>query len=1140
MTKKKIFLLYLIAIIFTSAFLFRVKVKAANAPALKEGTYLTGQTLSIWPSWSLLGNALGVNLPSDPINQLATAGTCVTSTNRFCINDGQCPAGETCVLHDPETGWSVANRRFTFACSKDSYAYRYIASTTPGAYTVRARFEDPGITPANFNSFVSSFVSTTIFKINESSGVCNFDQEISSMQSGVCGDGKLNLNKGEQCDPPGVIEYTIGCVGNIKNLSVCGKNCKWTASTTLCSSLSKCGNGSVEFGETCDEGVLNGKYNHCNITCNGISALGKCGDGALQSTYEVCDPGTPGVEKYAASKAASCSWDCQKFGPYCGDAITQTQYGEECDGSQTCSIDGNPGVRVCTSNCLQQDRDAAAWWHLEKLTGHKPGLTNKTDDATANGNLAICPIGNCPTTSTGKYGNGREFSSVSGVSGRYLTVGSSASLEAISSLSVEAWIYPTLTSSLYQRIIEKGGPGTGKGYDLEFNVSATTSKVRFNLWNGTQTSVDSKSSIPTGTWTHVVGTYALNGTNNVAKIYINGVLENTNSINKQIPIMAKDTGSLAIGKSATALTSFFFGSMDEVKIYNRVLSDDQVRNNYQSGWYCVATTTPVANAPSGCGDNIVDPNEACDRGTANNGRACSPTYGKSCSYCSVDCQNTIDVQPTEYCGNGVIESSEKCEVAGANIFSAATTSGRTASTKTLSANGYQELACANETTLPHTIKKGTKSCDDCALGAVRSCVQCGLDVNGVGVQGGLINVVQNPITNSPLDSLFVKKLNNSSLSLSVGPARLPEPWCQSILCIDTPGPLSPIIGRAKKTSVSTDLTSYALFNPYATGTKPALINSAPICSTGDTFNDKYQMYVNNDWNRPLDFSVAADPQSWLYDLVLSPVVSSTKRAKDLRIVVSWVGSGDFYSGVLNPFATTTNQNPQIEGASYVAPGPSYQYATGTTYYNSPVDFKKFGIWYHGFNSTPGQTSAEAFTIDTAAMSGNTYSFYVRSPSYPIRIYKNTAKLRVDVYLPEQDSNQYHFGTPARTYYFISSAPSDNQNSRYWQVFNIKAPSTSSLSVSDIMPINTIVTGPAYFQYTNPLVPNPPCTVADWQVAYPPQYCAIGTTVTRTVTWTKITNCNGGVQHQPTETITYTCGGPIFTPVIAPSTNKIQP
>ena len=1125
---KKLILLSVMAVMTLGFFVYQ-KVNAANAPALKEGTYLTGQTLSIWPSWSVLGNTLGVNLPSDPINQLATAGTCVTSTNRFCINDSQCPAGESCVLHDPETGWSVANRRFTFACSRDSYAYRYIASTTPGFYTVRAHFEDSGISPANYNSFVASFVSTSIFKINDSSGVCNFDQEISSMQSGACGDGKLNTNKGEQCDPPGRIEYAAGCVGSIRNLTVCNKNCQWTASTTPCSSLSKCGNGSREFGETCDDGNLNGKYNHCNITCNGVSALGKCGDSVLQSAYEICDPGAGGVEKYNLNKNLSCAWDCQNFGPYCGDSITQTKFGEECDGSQTCSADGNPGARVCESNCRKKDADAAAWWRLDALVG------SQTVDASVNANNATCTSPNCPVVGMGKYGQGFTFTQNSNAP-RFLTVASSASLTPTTSFTVEAWIYPINTTTRYQRIVERGGPSVGRGYDLEFNTSATTSAVRFNLWNGPQqTAVDSRA-IATLVWTHVVGTYEKSGTGSIAKIYINGVLENTNvssAAGGAMGALVKTSGNLSIGKSTTISstgstnTNFFFGSMDEIKIYNRALSASEIQNNYESGWYCATTSTPVVSATSGCGDNVVDANEACDRGTANNGRACSPTYGQTCSYCSADCQNTIDVQPAQYCGNGVIESSEKCEVAGGNIFSSVTTTGRTTSIKNLSYNGYQELACANETTPPHTIRKGSKSCADCALGTVRTCVQCGADVTGVSVDGNLINVLENPITSSPLDPLFVKKITYGALSLSVS-------LCKSStgveLCPPWLPPVSPLVARALK-NINSDLVSYSLHNPHISGYPPALINSDPICSAGDSFNDKYQMYVNYDWSRPLNFPVVADPQSWQYDLVLSPVVSSTKRAKDLRVVVSWVGSGDFYSGVFNPFASTTlNQNPQIEGAAYVVPGPSYKYANGINYYNAPADFKKFGVWYHGFNTTLGQTSAEAFTIDTAFMNGNTYSFYVRAPSYPIRTFKNTAKLKVDVFLPEQDSNQYHYGTPARTYYFIAASPSDNPNARYWQVFNINAPRVG-LSVADITDINAIVTGPAYFKYTNPLVANSTCTAADWQSSYSPSVCPLSQTQTRT--WTKTTNCINGVQHPPTETVS--CQLPVLQPTTQPTT-----
>ena len=134
----------------------------------------------------------------------------------------------------------------------------------------------------------------------------------------------------------------------------------------------------------------------------------------------------------------------------------------------------------------------------------------------------------------------------------------------------------------------------------------------------------------------------------------------------------------------------------------------------------------------------------------------------------------------------------------------------------------------------------------------------------------------------------------------------------------------------------------------------------------------------------------------------------------------------------------------------------------------------------------------------------------------------TARLKAEVYLPETDKDVYRFGTPARTFYFQAAAPSDNQNARYWQVFNFNAPTSSALSISDIIGINTIVTGPAYFKYTNPLVARPICTEADWRYSFSPAFCPLSGIITKT--WTKITNCIDGVQHPPTETFSCGSGG----------------
>ena len=71
-----------------------------------------------------------------------------------------------------------------------------------------------------------------------------------------------------------------------------------------------------------------------------------CGDGIVQ-TGEVCDLG-PGrnTGAYASSTATKvCAPGCQGYGPYCGDGILQTRFGEQCDDGNNISGD------LCSATC---------------------------------------------------------------------------------------------------------------------------------------------------------------------------------------------------------------------------------------------------------------------------------------------------------------------------------------------------------------------------------------------------------------------------------------------------------------------------------------------------------------------------------------------------------------------------------------------------------------------------------------------------------------------------------------------------------------------------------------------------------------------------------------------------------------------
>ena len=267
-----------------------------------------------------------------------------------------------------------------------------------------------------------------------------------------------------------------------------------------------------------------------------------------------------------------------------------------------------------------------------------------------------------------------------------------------------------------------------------------------------------------------------------------------------------------------------------------------------------------------------------------------------------------------------------------------------------------------------------------------------------------------------------------------------------------------------------------------------------------------------------------EPETWAYDLVLSPKINPI-RSKDVRVVVSWVGHGDFYGG----FIKATNDLPVIEGPSYL----SDRITTGTNYYNfTGSDYKKDGIWYHGFQYTTGKTNAEAFTVDTSLGGGiGAYAFYVRVPDVPINGFRTSAKLKVEVFLSEGGItvNSRQFARPVKTFYLDTAGASNNPSARYWQVFNLLKPVSNYVSASNLVDINLIVTGPEFFQGIGPCTgraglscrsASGPCDAAEnclaGQDACPPDANAGSNTVCRVAAGPcdLAENCNGTSKECP--------------------------
>lgn len=78
-------------------------------------------------------------------------------------------------------------------------------------------------------------------------------------------------------------------------------------------------------------------------------SLTVCGDSIVTLPVEACDDGT-NTGAYSDSIAGrNCNPLCSAFGPYCGDGILQTLYGEECDDTNNDSGD------LCDATCNNEE-----------------------------------------------------------------------------------------------------------------------------------------------------------------------------------------------------------------------------------------------------------------------------------------------------------------------------------------------------------------------------------------------------------------------------------------------------------------------------------------------------------------------------------------------------------------------------------------------------------------------------------------------------------------------------------------------------------------------------------------------------------------------------------------------------------------
>jgi hypothetical protein len=177
-------------------------------------------------------------------------------------------------------------------------------------------------------------------------------------------------------------------------------------------------------------------------------------------------------------------------------------------------------------------------------------------DASGTGNTGTLS-GGAQFTSSGKYAGAVAFDGNSGI----VTVPGTASLNATSGLTLEAWVKPTSSESGYEDVIVKTGAGNFP-YGLELTNGVPDAYV---TTASAQLRVSASSALPLNTWSFVAATYATTGK---FRLYVNGTQVAATSTSGNL---ITSSSPLQMGGDSM-YTEFFDGSIDNVRINRAAVS----------------------------------------------------------------------------------------------------------------------------------------------------------------------------------------------------------------------------------------------------------------------------------------------------------------------------------------------------------------------------------------------------------------------------------------------------------------------------------------------------------------------------------------------------------------------------------------
>jgi len=227
---------------------------------------------------------------------------------------------------------------------------------------------------------------------------------------------------------------------------------------------------------------------------------------------------------------------------------------------------GAPNVsisNVSTQN-LATDLDSGlvGYWKFDEGSGTTVG------DSSGNGNTGT--INGATWTSDSVSGQALDFDGLDD----YIEIQDSTSLHISNTITVAAWVkYDAIENDPDTNAVV-----TKRSGESGFSLHIVSDHLRFNVGSTYFNHVEGATVLQPGEWYHLVGTY--DGT--TQKVYVNGSLDGSKSYSDQL---SSNTAPLFVGLYISGETGekygYFPGVIDEIRVYNRALNADEIKELYQ-------------------------------------------------------------------------------------------------------------------------------------------------------------------------------------------------------------------------------------------------------------------------------------------------------------------------------------------------------------------------------------------------------------------------------------------------------------------------------------------------------------------------------------------------------------------------------